>query len=126
MTVSYNFSNFQVIYAHKHKPVEINTTYVHLLKHPPSLTVIKYTNKCLFTLKFFVKQNWEKFKIFTQIFVLSLIELKRRESAAALVVWLLESQIRVLQAAKKGLELRLGNTIIKELSLRISSCTCSC
>ena len=93
MTVSFNFSNFQVIYAHKHKPVEINTTYVHLLKHPPSLTVIKYTNKCLFTLKFFVKQNWEKFKIFTQIFVLSLIELKRRESAAALVVWLLESQI---------------------------------
>ena len=60
---------------------------------------------------------------FTQnFFVLSLIELKRRESAAALVVWLLESQIRVLQAAKKGLELRLGNTIIKELSLRI---TCS-
>ena len=78
-----------------------------------------------FTNKIF-KQNLEKFSDFyPKLFLLSLIELKRRESAAALVVWLLESQIRVLQAAKKGLELRLGNTIIKELSLRISSCTCS-
>ena len=52
MTVSL-ISNFQVICAHKHKPVEINTTIVHLLKHPPPLTVIKYTDKCLFTLKIF-------------------------------------------------------------------------